>query len=657
MEAPHSERFSAPNAEPILPEAVSIDPATITPIASKKGGKDGEGGQPPTADPPPSPPLEEPHPENVPASEPKPPFHAEGVFSPAPPSNPVVSALKAQNLYLQEQRKGRHTLTCPFADQHGGEDVGEAVYIEPDEHNSFGRFTCPHRHNEPAGIQALLDKLKVDASLARCKPRIRIVTGDLTPVLAAAEYVLAQHGGLFQSNGSMVAVRMAANDIRMEQIGEQQLAIELSRAAYWEKWDGRSKDWVRAEPQSRFCQMLLKGYTYKYLPDLRGLSRQPYLREEDGELVVRPGYDRVSRIYGCFSADIAFAEPTMQQANAALKRMDALLSEFPFETEVDRSAALCAMLTAAVRPTLKQAPAFSVTAAMPGSGKSYLAATIIPFAGPGEPLNMSYPSGTEEAAKALPAALVQNPAVIAFDDMQGDWVPTSVINRVLTSPVISERQLGTNRMITASTRTFMIGTGNNIGPVRDMTRRVVSIRLAPDTDKPAFRRFEGNPIKEVTANRERYVVDALTVIRAYRAQGDAIPDAPPIGSFEQWSEACRFPLIWLGWPDPAQSLLDQVGNDPDLQALAAFVRAWNSEFGGSVIKVRQIDRFVFDNPASDLAEAIAELPVMDRHSVNTSKLGWFLRKNMERPIDGFLIRQVKTAERLAWQLVEIKPSP
>ena len=43
---------------------------------------------------------------------------------------------------------------------------------------------------------------------------------------------------------------------------------------------------------------------------------------------------------------------------------------------------------------------------------------------------MDSPWASEAVAKALPAALVQNPAVIAFDDMQGDWVPTSVINRV-----------------------------------------------------------------------------------------------------------------------------------------------------------------------------------------------------------------------------------
>lgn len=643
---PQSEQFTVPNAQPVTPDMITINPATIFVTAPEKGGEGGGGG----AVAPPLPPL------NAAPEKPDAPFAAEGVFWPAPKGNPVVGAFKAEKLYVRQSGQGSHVVTCPFADQHEGEKEGDAIYTEPDEFNSLGRYTCPYRHGERVALAGVLEKLDIDTALASGKPRIHMVTGDPGPVLAAAEYVLSQGGDLYQSNGALVTVRKADGDIRMEVIGEQQLTIRLTRVAYWQKWDGRSSDWIRTEPNSRFCQMLLKGYTYRYMPELKGLARQPYLREEDGELVIQPGYDPVSRIYAEFPSDIPFAEPTKEEATAALARMNALLDEFPFASEVDRSAALCAMLTAATRATLAQAPAFNVTAASPGSGKSYLSATIIPFAGPGQPLNMSYPSGTEEASKALPAALIQNPAVIAFDDMQGDWVPTSAINRVLTSPTITERQLGTNRTITASTRTFIIGTGNNIGPVRDMTRRVVSIRLA-SPDKAALRAFKGNPVAKVTKDRERYVADALTIVRAYRTAGSIKADVPPIGSFEQWSDTCRQPLIWLGLLDPATSLIEQIDNDPDMQGFVRFLHAWDKQFGSRTIKVRDIAKDIFENQASDLADAVAELPVWERGSINNSKLGWFLRRNMDRPIGGFILRQIKTPERLAWRLDEVKPSP
>lgn len=310
------------------------------------------------------------------------------------------------------------------------------------------------------------------------------------------------------------------------------------------------------------------------------------------------------------------------------------------------------MLTAAVRSALPLAPAFNITAASSGSGKSYLTSVITPFAGPGSPFNMSYPTTSDEATKAMLAALIQAPAVIAFDDMQTDWLPHGVMNRMLTSETIADRVLGSSRIVTARTTSFILGTGNNVSPVRDMCRRVVSIRLAPPSSAPSLLTYTGNPVEAVRRNREAYVVDALTIIRAWQAEGKPTADVPAIGSFGEWSDVCRQPLLWLGQPDPATSLMEQIKSDPDARALAALMEAWCYEFGERAVTVRKIGRTVEENPEGALAEALMEFPVFEGRFLNPSKFGWFLRKNAERIIDGYVIRQVITPERRAWTVVK-----
>lgn len=583
-------------------------------------------------------------------------FVAEGVYIPAPKRNLVIAALEQYGGYRRSLGNGRHALICPWVSDHEPGAIGEAIYTEPDADAPYGRYHCPHRHQEKPTLLNLLDRLDVEPQRARGKPCVRMEAGEQNLVQAAAEYVLATNPVIFQLNGTIVAIRgmTGDGDVGIELVNDQALTLALSSAADWEKYDGRSKDHVRCDPPIRVCQMLLKGQEYRFLRHLKGVARQPFFRREDGRLVIQPGYDERSGIYARFEAGaFTLPEPTRESAQAAMARLLALIEEFHFASDIDRSAALCAMLTASVRSTLPLAPAFNITAASSGSGKSYLTSVITPFAGPGSPFNMSYPTTSDEATKAMLAALIQAPAVIAFDDMQTDWLPHGVMNRMLTSETIADRVLGASKIVTARTASFILGTGNNVSPVRDMCRRVVSIRLAPPSSAPSMLDYTGNPVEEIRRNREVYVVDALTIIRAWQAAGEPKTDVPSIGSFGEWSDMCRQPLLWLGQPDPATSLMEQVKSDPDARSLAAFMEAWCYEFGERAVTVRKIGRTVEENQEGALAEAIMELPVYDRQFLNPSKLGWFLKKNAERIIDGYVIRRVITPERTAWTVAKV----
>lgn len=494
-----------------------------------------------------------------------------------------------------------------------------------------------------------VDDLQIAQAEERTKPCIQVSPGDMHVSSADAEKVLADTGAYFTSAGAIV--RIVGRDgrgIATEQVNEQTAKIVLSEMIDWER-KGQDRTWVRCDPPQGVVKALMFGQDRQHLQTLNGLARQPYFGA-GGRLIALPGYDAGTGIYGAFDAkDYRLANPTRELAEHSLAYLCSLLDEFEFESEADQSAALAAVLTAVTRPSLSVAPAFNITATSSGSGKSYLADAITLFAGPDEPYRVSYPSGADEAGKLIVTVLMEKPAVVLFDDMQGNWKPFGPINRMLTSPTTTERLLGTNRSATVHTRALFLGTGNNIEPERDLRRRVVSIRLAPRHETPALRSFRRDPVADLRKHRARAVECVLAIIGAFRAEGEPMAKVPAIGTYDDWSRFCRHPLMWLGLPDPAQSLIDQVSHDPERQSLAELLDAWHRHFGLRSVTVRQLIAKAEQKP--DLMEAIEELPVMEGRSVNRNKLGWFISKNRGRRADGYRIEPGDSTERRSWRVV------
>lgn len=480
------------------------------------------------------------------------------------------------------------------------------------------------------------------------KSCIRISPGNLHVSAAEAEHVLANTRRYYVSAGALVRiVDDDARGVSTEQVNEHTLKTVLSELIDWER-QAREGGWVRCDPHHAVVQALLHGQDRPYLQSLSGLARQPYYGPKGP--ITQPGFDISTGIYGAFEAsDYRLDNPTRELAEHSLAYLIDLLSEFEFETDADRAAAVCAMLTAAVRPSLSVAPAFNITATSSGSGKSYLADIVSLFAGPDEPQRVSYPSTADEAGKLIVSALMQKPAVLLFDDMQTNWKSLGPLNRALTSSTTTERLLKTNRTATVPTKVLILGNGNNIEPERDLRRRVVSVRLAPRNETPSLRSFQNDPAAEVRKYRARAVGCALNIIGAYRAAAEPVTGVHTIGTYEEWSRLCRHPLIWLGLPDPAQSLIDQVSHDPERESLAEFLQVWHRCFGSRSITTRKL--IAKAEQESELMEALEELPVIDGRYVNPGKLGWYISKNKGRRAGGLRLEPGDSAERRSWRVV------
>lgn len=572
------------------------------------------------------------------------------VYIPAAEEHPVLSAFKAAGLYKREIGLGKHDVTCPWSEDHtDGLDTG-AAYFEPSGDYPSGGFKCQHSHGDQYHIGEVLTHFHLSAREGRNRPVIRILLGGVPDQVRAAELVLARQGNIYQTSGMLVRVihNAMTKDQHIQALGDAELIMLLGRGCDWERRKEK-EDWVLSDAPPRVISTLLKKGDYEFLPVLHGLVRQPSYRKDDGTLLTQPGYDAASKKLAVFDAS-AFPAigHTREDAEKALETLRELLSEFRFAEPGDEAAAVCAMLTGVARPSLDVAPAFHVKAPASGSGKSYLCDVIGRFTGDGLPSRMSYPVRNEEATKAIMAALLSAPACIEFDDMSTDWFPHGAINRMLTSPSITDRILGQSKTATVSTNTLVLGSGNNVGPIRDLCRRVVTININARTATPATIAYSGDPVNMLKAARGKYVMAGLTIIEAWKAAGSPRTSVPSIASYGGWADLCRHPLIWLGLPDPAGGLLAQMQNDPDAEHWEGVLFAWHRKFGEKPTTVRRL----LDSGDEALIEALHDLPVLEGGCVNNHKLGQYCKRNADRIVGGFMLQKAPCRERNAWRVVK-----
>lgn len=564
----------------------------------------------------------------------------EAVWSPQPATNPVVEALQEKGLYKSLIEKGKHDITCPWVNEHTGAVDHGTAYFEPDGNWPIGGFSCLHGHCTGRGARDLLEFLQVPEQTARMKPVVRLVEGALDKVVDAAERVLAESGSYYQLDGRIVTINTnpSTRASQIVEVSVEELTLVLACYSDWLRFDGRREDWMRKDPPARHVNTLYGRGQYQHVPILKGLARQPFLRDDDS-LVAARGYDSHSQMYGAFNAeDFAVPEePSQDEACAALEMLNDLLKEFEFVDDSDRAAALCAILTASVRPSLPTAPMFHVMAHVPGSGKSYLCALISAFAAENKGQPTAFPKSDEECHKVLLAELLRAPAVLEFDNITTDLRPHNSLCSVLTDETMRGRLLGQSKTLPVSTRTLFLSSGNNVGPIADMIRRCMTIGLTCSAEHPAQRTFKRpDLLADVRRNRGMYVSAALTIIRAWVSAGKPMQQINNLSGYDRWSQLCRHSLVWVGCSDPAENLYRNMHHDPEREVLRRFYSEWTALFGARPLKARDVlKRVTASNPQTqDFAELLQDIAGDHTGAVKTRSLGRWLAKHNGRIVGG-----------------------
>ncbi|WP_197541196.1 hypothetical protein [Legionella fallonii] len=563
---------------------------------------------------------------------------SEQIWIPRPKENLVLVTLKARALYKSPLGEGKHDITCPWVNEHTAKIDGGCAYFEPDYNYPIGGFKCMHGHCSDRHISDLLRLLDVDVQLARMKPVIRIVKGEIERIVDIAEQELATTLQYYQRGGIIVSFYTDSNtnQTRVQEVSKSALVRALSGVATWEQFDKRSEKYVRIDPPERYVVILFDSNSYRHLFVLNGLTYQPYLRS-DGSLMQEADYDRDTGMFGVFDSRqfSILDKPALEDAQSALALLSELLKEFCFATEEDKAAALSAILTAAIRPSLANAPMMHVRAHTVGSGKSYLCALITAFATPQQGTPTSFPSDDEECRKLLLAALLRSPAVIEFDNLTSDILPHKSLCTVLTSEFFEGRILGRSKTATVSTRTLFLSSGNNVTPIKDMARRCISINLNPEVEIPAARIFKRpNLIQEVLEERGHYVSAAITIIRAWIVAGKPKAKCNSFAGFDDWSDLCRHSLLWLGCADPAASIFEAIKEDPDRELLGRLLIAWQAIFANVPTMVRDaVNKSITDenNELNEILHDIAD----ERGQINRRRLGRWIQRHEGQIVDGF----------------------
>ena len=581
------------------------------------------------------------------------------VWIPRPDENAVLVALRQRGLYKAPLGDGKHDITCPWLNEHTGEVDGGTAYFEPDDNWPIGGFKCLHGHCADRHVRDLLRFMGIEVNEARMKPTIRVVAGEIHRIADAGEQALAQSRRHYQRGGLIVTVVTdpGTRETRVQEIRPPALVRALAGAATWERFDARAGDWVPIDPPARHAGVLFDSTSYHHLPVLSGLTRQPYLRP-DASLTMAAGYDAATGMFGVFDArEFAIPEhPTRAQAEAALAELKDLLTEFSFASDTDLAAALAALLTAAVRPSLPHAPMFHARAHMVGSGKSYLCELITAFATPQRGTPTTFPADDEECRKLLLAELLRAPAVIEFDNLTGDLVAHKSLCTALTSEHITGRILGVSKTATVSTRALFLSSGNNVGPVQDMARRCITIHLAPQCEMPAAREFQRPElVREVLRERGRYVSAALTIVRAWIVAGRPKTACKALAGFGDWSDLCRQPLLWLGLADPTESVFQAMAEDPDRETLGRLLTAWQSVFGSAPAMVRDAinQTLLYHDKHVELREVLHDIAA-ERGEINRRRLGRWIRRHEGRIVDGRrFVRASGNRSAEAWQVESV----
>ena len=576
-----------------------------------------------------------------------------------PEHNAVMAALRGCGLYKAPLGDGKHGITCPWVQEHTGEVDDGAAYFEPDDQWPIGGFNCFHGHCADRQIRDLLRFLDIEVNAARMQPTIQVIAGEMPRVVDAAEHALAQSRRHYQRGGLIVTVVTdpETREARVHALSQPALVHALAGVATWERFDGRAKAWTRIDPPARHATTLFELPNYPHLPVLSGLTRQPCMRP-DGSVMRAAGYDAATRLFGVFDArEYTISErPTRAQAEAALALLKGLLTEFCFTRPADQAAALAALLTAAVRPSLAHAPMFHVRAPVTSAGKSYLCSLITAFATPQESTPTTFPHDDEECGKLLLAELLGAKAVIDFDNLTSDLIAHRSLCTALTSAHMSGRILGLSKIATVSTRALFLSSGTNVGPVKDMTRRCITVHLDPSREVSADRCFERPELVcEVLRERGRFVSAALTIVRAWIEAGRPMSDCRPLVGYENWSELCRQPLLWLGLPDPTESVFEAMADDPDRDTLDRLLQAWESVFGNTPAMVREAAErgSACQNATADLHEVLHDI-AHERGDINRRKLGQWIKRHEGQIVDGRrFVRADGNRSAQAWRVESV----
>ena len=187
------------------------------------------------------------------------------------------------------------------------------------------------------------------------------------------------------------------------------------------------------------------------------------------------------------------------------------------------------------RALFPERPAFFITAAKRGSGKTTLANMLAAGVLGRRAAAAGWSNDPEERRKAIFAYFGEGADLLVWDNISlGTVVRCPSIEKALTAETYTDRILGVSEQRTVPATTIQIFTGNNVTPGGDMASRSLIARLQADRPDPENREFRNaDPIAWTLANRPK-ILRALYILLLVNPQLRAATAKAPETRFKTW---------------------------------------------------------------------------------------------------------------------------
>lgn len=424
------------------------------------------------------------------------------------------------------------------------------------------------------------------------RPRIKVVRGQIHVAVDASVAAIAADPAIYQRDGELVRVvrvaeaeakheHMAPGTAQIRPVPTATLRERLSRLARFERYDGRAKAWVAADPNDAIVAAVAVRHNWPSVRVLTGVIETPILRP-DGSVLDAPGYDTATGYV--YAPRTAYPElrpyPTIAHARAALAALVEPWAEFPC-AESARYVPVSALLSLLARPAIHGAvPIHAMDASVHGSGKTLMARGIGILAHGREPALMTWPPDDVETEKVLGAYALRGTSLIVFDNVDpGQTFGGASLDKVASAADRVElRILGLSQLADVRWRALILATGNNLAIARDTTRRVLMCRLEPQVERPEERVGWAIPDLAAWCHAQHPILVAagLTLLRAYMLAGRPAMPLTPFGSYEAWSDLVPSAIRWAGGPDLSATRPTVAGaDDEQTSALRVVLQHWS----------------------------------------------------------------------------------
>jgi putative DNA primase/helicase len=451
----------------------------------------------------------------------------------------------------------------------------------------------------------------VGSSCRACdKPELVIDVGNLPAAAREVRDALASHGCVFARGMPVKVVRSAKGGLpKAIPLTPDQIVVETHRLRQPVRLDRHGRLVPMMLP-TRVARMYLGMLDEWNLPPLAGICTASLLAS-DGSVRTAEGYDQSTGLWCANVPALQIPErPTRADAEAALRRLRQTFQTFPFADAArrlnpqlgievvnldlppgrDESAFLVGLLTAVCRPHLPLAPGLLIRApeiSGSGTGKGLLARSICAIAFGVEP--QPFTAGDrQELDKRLEADFINAEQVVWLDNSNRQILESAFLASAMTERSVKVRVLGRSRMESLNSTAFVLVTGNGVTLSEDLVRRFIVCELDARCENPEQRAFEGGFLANVDANRARLLAAALTIWRYGRQHAAEIERGRPIGSFEDWAEWCRDPLLALGCRDPIERIDRVKADDPHRRWVVELFGAWNAHHDERPIKAADL---------------------------------------------------------------------